>query len=90
MPDELRGIGVGPGLAAGPVARMSPPPSLPAARTVTDPEEEAALALAALKETEVRLRDRASAASGARTLKRMSALPIASVADLARLAPAAS
>ena len=65
MPDELRGIGVGPGLAAGPVARMSPPPSLPAARTVTDPEEEAALALAALKETEVRLRDRASAASGA-------------------------
>jgi phosphotransferase system enzyme I (PtsI) len=64
MPDALRGIGVSPGLAAGPVARMSPPPPLPAARTGTDPEREAATAAHALKVTESRLRERAAATSG--------------------------
>jgi phosphotransferase system enzyme I (PtsI) len=65
MPEELRGIGVSPGLAAGPVARMSPPPSLPEARTVTDPEQEAAVAARALEAAESRLRERAGAATGA-------------------------
>jgi phosphotransferase system enzyme I (PtsI) len=64
MPDELRGIGVSPGLAAGPVARMSPPPALPDARTVTDPEREAATAAHALEVTESRLRERAAATTG--------------------------
>jgi phosphotransferase system enzyme I (PtsI) len=44
----LRGIGVSPGLAAGPVCRVAPPPDLPDARPVTDPEAEIALALRAL------------------------------------------
>lgn len=65
MPEELRGIGVSPGLAAGPLARMGPPPALPDARAVADPGEEAGVALRALEETASRLRDRASAASGA-------------------------
>jgi phosphotransferase system enzyme I (PtsI) len=64
MPEELRGIGVSPGLAAGAVARMSPPPPLPDARTVTDPEQETATAAHALEATERRLRDRAAAATG--------------------------
>jgi phosphoenolpyruvate-protein phosphotransferase (PTS system enzyme I) len=64
MPDELRGIGVSPGLAAGPVARMSPPPALPEARTVADPDAETATATKALEDTENRLRDRAAGASG--------------------------
>ncbi|WP_329241424.1 phosphoenolpyruvate--protein phosphotransferase [Actinoallomurus sp. NBC_01490] len=65
MPDTLRGIGVSPGLAAGPVARMSPPPSLPERRTVADPEREAVVAADALRATESRLRERAAAAAGA-------------------------
>jgi phosphotransferase system enzyme I (PtsI) len=64
MPEELRGIGVSPGLAAGPVARMSPPPSLPDAHAVLDPDQETGVALRALEEVESRLRDRATAASG--------------------------
>jgi phosphotransferase system enzyme I (PtsI) len=65
MPEELRGIGVSPGLAAGPVARMSPPPSLPEARTVADPDEEVAVAARALEAAESRLRERAALATGA-------------------------
>jgi phosphotransferase system enzyme I (PtsI) len=65
MPDELRGIGVSPGLAAGPVARMSPPPSLPEARTATDPDAEVAVAVRALEAAESRLRERAAVATGA-------------------------
>ncbi|GAB2839910.1 phosphoenolpyruvate--protein phosphotransferase [Actinoallomurus bryophytorum] len=65
MPEELRGIGVSPGLAAGPVARMSPPPSLPEARTVKDPDEEVAVAARALEAAENRLRERAAQATGA-------------------------
>jgi phosphoenolpyruvate-protein phosphotransferase (PTS system enzyme I) len=65
MPDDLRGIGVSPGLAAGPVARMSPPPAMPEARTVTDADGEADAAVRALETTERWLRDRAAAAKGA-------------------------
>jgi phosphotransferase system enzyme I (PtsI) len=65
MPDTLRGIGVSPGLAAGPVARMSPPPSLPEPRTVDDPEREVTVAADALRAAETRLRERAAAATGA-------------------------
>lgn len=64
MPDELRGIGVSPGLAGGPIARMSPPPSLPEARTVTDPDRETAVATDALVAIENNLRDRAGAVTG--------------------------
>jgi phosphotransferase system enzyme I (PtsI) len=65
MPDTLRGIGVSPGLAAGPVARMSPPPSLPERRAVADSEREVAVAADALRAAESRLRERAAAAAGA-------------------------
>jgi phosphoenolpyruvate-protein phosphotransferase (PTS system enzyme I) len=65
MADTLRGIGVSPGLAAGPVARMSPPPSLPERRAVEDPDREVAVAADALRAAESRLRERAEAASGA-------------------------
>ncbi len=64
MPDALRGIGVCPGLAAGLIARMGPPPSLPAPRPVTDPDKEVAVALSALETVESGLRERAEAASG--------------------------
>jgi phosphotransferase system enzyme I (PtsI) len=43
---------------------MSPPPSLPDARTVTDPERETATAAHALEATESRLRERAAATTG--------------------------
>ena len=65
MPETLGGIGVSPGLAAGPVARMSPPPSLPASRAVDDLEQEVAVAVDALRAAESRLRERAEAATGA-------------------------
>jgi phosphotransferase system enzyme I (PtsI) len=64
MREELRGIGVSPGLAAGPVARMSPPPSLPAPRPVADPDKEVAVAVRALETVESGLRERAGAATG--------------------------
>lgn len=47
---ELAGLGVSPGRTAGPMYRMSPPPSLPAeAPAVTDPAAEAEAAAAALR-----------------------------------------
>jgi phosphotransferase system enzyme I (PtsI) len=64
MPDHLRGIGVSPGLAAGPVARMGPPPSLPAPRTVTEPDAEAGVAVRALEAVESGLTARAGTATG--------------------------
>jgi phosphotransferase system enzyme I (PtsI) len=64
MPEKLRGIGVSPGLAAGPVARMGPPPSLPAPRPVADPDKEVAVAVRALETVESGLRERARAATG--------------------------
>lgn len=60
----LQGIGVGPGLAAGPVARMAAPPALPEPRPVADPEREIADAVRALQVTEADLRARADAAKG--------------------------
>ncbi|MFD1832315.1 phosphoenolpyruvate--protein phosphotransferase [Streptomyces desertarenae] len=63
----LTGIGIGGGSAAGPVARMAPPPALPAPRTV-DPAQapaEAAAVRRALRETAADLRRRAEAADGA-------------------------
>jgi phosphotransferase system enzyme I (PtsI) len=65
MADVLRGIGVSPGLAAGPVARMGPPPEIPEPRAVADLEHEVAVAAGALEATERWLRERAAAASGA-------------------------
>ena len=63
MPELLHGIGVSPGLAAGPVMVMGPVPVLPAARQVTDPEDEIAVAENALKTVEADLRTRAEAAT---------------------------
>ncbi|MCW2948785.1 MAG: phosphoenolpyruvate--protein phosphotransferase [Actinoallomurus sp.] len=64
MPDTLQGIGVSPGLAAGLVVRMGPPPSLPAPRPVADPDKEVAVAVSALETVESGLRERAGAATG--------------------------
>ncbi|MCO6009448.1 phosphoenolpyruvate--protein phosphotransferase [Actinoallomurus purpureus] len=75
-PRVLHGIGVGPGLAAGPVARMASPPALPDPRPVlpdqpaptdlpvSDPDRELADAVRALEATEADLRARADAATG--------------------------
>ncbi|MEV5747409.1 phosphoenolpyruvate--protein phosphotransferase [Actinoallomurus sp. NPDC052308] len=63
-PRTLRGIGVGPGLAAGPAARMAPPPALPEPRPVADPERELAEAVRALEATEADLQARSDAAHG--------------------------
>ncbi len=50
MTQELTGLGVSPGRAAGPVYRMSPPPTLPAdVPAVTDPAAETGAAAAALR-----------------------------------------
>jgi phosphotransferase system enzyme I (PtsI) len=58
----LQGIGVCPGLVAGPVALMGPRPQLPANRLdVTDPEAEADAAVAALMRTAEDLERRAAA-----------------------------
>jgi phosphoenolpyruvate-protein phosphotransferase (PTS system enzyme I) len=48
VPDTIKGLGVSAGVAAGPALRMGRPPSLPAARTVTDPPAERRQALEAL------------------------------------------
>ncbi|HEY2948314.1 MAG TPA: phosphoenolpyruvate--protein phosphotransferase [Micromonosporaceae bacterium] len=65
MPETLRGIGVSPGTAGGPVARMAPPPVLPPPRSVADPVVEAARAVAALATVAADLERRADAAPGA-------------------------
>ncbi|XRQ14657.1 phosphoenolpyruvate--protein phosphotransferase [Actinomadura welshii] len=59
---ELRGLGVSPGAAAGPAEVMGPPPELPPARAVTDPEAETERALRALEAVEAELDRRAAAA----------------------------
>src|SRR5205823_8467324 len=48
MADTLHGIGVSPGLAAGPAYRVADPPRLPPPAVVTDAEAETARAAAAL------------------------------------------
>jgi phosphotransferase system enzyme I (PtsI) len=62
MPETLRGIGVSPGLAAGPILRMGRPPALPAPRTVGDTAHETDLAVRALASVQEDLRARAGAA----------------------------
>jgi phosphoenolpyruvate-protein phosphotransferase (PTS system enzyme I) len=58
----LQGIGVSPGLVAGPVALMGPRPQLPASRPdVTEPQGEADAAMAALVRTAEDLERRAAA-----------------------------
>lgn len=61
------GIGIGGGSAAGPVARMAPPPALPAARTVPagQADAEAAAVRAALRDVAADLERRAAAAGQA-------------------------
>ncbi|GAA2447374.1 phosphoenolpyruvate--protein phosphotransferase [Streptomyces macrosporus] len=67
MTAVLTGIGIGGGSAAGPVARMAPPPALPAPRAIAPDQApaEAAAARRALRETADDLRRRAEAADGA-------------------------
>lgn len=62
VPSSLHGIGVCPGLAAGPVARMGPRPRLPDDRpVVVDAEAEMTAAVAALSQTADDLERRAAA-----------------------------
>ncbi len=62
MADTLRGIGVSPGLAAGPAYRVAAPPQLPAPGPVADPDVELARALDALAAVAADLAARAAAA----------------------------
>jgi phosphotransferase system enzyme I (PtsI) len=63
MSTVLTGIGVSPGVAAGPVARMASPPEVPAHATpAADPETEASTALAALQAVADGLEERAARA----------------------------
>jgi phosphoenolpyruvate-protein phosphotransferase (PTS system enzyme I) len=63
MPAQLTGIGVSPGVAAGPVARMAPPPQVPAdVAAGRDPAAEEATALAALETVAAALEERAARA----------------------------
>ncbi|BFV60181.1 phosphoenolpyruvate--protein phosphotransferase [Kitasatospora sp. CMC57] len=64
MSRRLDGIGVGTGSAAGPVARMSPPPQPPAPRPVTDPAAETAAVGWAATEVATDLEARADRAGG--------------------------
>lgn len=64
MADELRGIGVGPGYAAGPLHRVAPPPPLPPPERVADPAAETDRAVAALAEVAAELSRRAGSARG--------------------------
>ncbi|ADD41841.1 phosphoenolpyruvate--protein phosphotransferase [Stackebrandtia nassauensis] len=65
MSETLRGIGVSPGLAAGPVRKLAPPPRLPAPAPVTDTDAEKARAAEALAAVARTLRARAAATTGA-------------------------
>ncbi|MEV0532743.1 phosphoenolpyruvate--protein phosphotransferase [Kitasatospora sp. NPDC050463] len=64
MTTLLRGIGVGTGSVAGPVAWMAPAPALPAPRPVGDPSAEAAAVRAALAAVAADLEERATRATG--------------------------
>ncbi|MFY1692760.1 phosphoenolpyruvate--protein phosphotransferase [Plantactinospora sp. WMMB782] len=66
-PAQLRGIGVSPGLAGGPLLRVAGVPALPAPEPVTDPAAEADRAVAALREVVAELTRRADR-SGEKTL----------------------
>ncbi|MFI5907638.1 phosphoenolpyruvate--protein phosphotransferase [Dactylosporangium sp. NPDC051541] len=60
---ELRGIGVSPGRAAGPVLHLAPPPSLPAPSAVTSAEAEKDSVRAAVASVAAELERRAAAAA---------------------------
>jgi phosphoenolpyruvate-protein phosphotransferase (PTS system enzyme I) len=65
MAETLSGIGVSPGVAAGPVARMAPPPVVPTDATPTgDPEAENQAAMAAMRSVAATLEERAARAPG--------------------------
>jgi phosphotransferase system enzyme I (PtsI) len=65
MAETLNGIGVSPGVAAGPVAKMAPPPVVPTDATPTgDPEAENQAALSAMTTVATILEERASRAPG--------------------------
>ncbi|MFE3661185.1 phosphoenolpyruvate--protein phosphotransferase [Streptomyces sp. NPDC059165] len=63
MSQVLQGIGVGTGSASGPVARMAPPPALPAPRPVTDTEADVSALRRALTSLVAELEHRAARAS---------------------------
>src|ERR687897_418533 len=59
MAESLSGIGVSPGVAAGPVAQMAPPPGVPTDATPSgDPEAENQAAMAAMKAVATSLEER--------------------------------
>ncbi|MEW2385452.1 phosphoenolpyruvate--protein phosphotransferase [Micromonospora sp. NPDC047707] len=62
MPERLTGIGVSPGLAAGPLLRVAPAPRLPEPAAVADVEAELTRAAAALSAVGTELRRRADSA----------------------------
>src|SRR5919112_4291788 len=65
MADAHSGIGVSPGVAAGPVAQMAAPPVVPADATPSgDPEAENQAAMDAMKAVAAMLEERASRAPG--------------------------
>jgi phosphotransferase system enzyme I (PtsI) len=65
MAETLSGIGVSPGVAAGPVARMAAPPVVPTDATPAgDPESEHQAALAAMQAVAASLEERAARAPG--------------------------
>jgi phosphotransferase system enzyme I (PtsI) len=64
MSDVLTGLGVSPGVVAGPVARMAGRPQLAPAAAVSDVDGEAARAVAALDAVARDLADRSAAATG--------------------------
>src|ERR671920_405730 len=65
MADAHSGIGVSPGVAAGPVARMAAPPVVPTDATPAgDPESEQQAALAAMQAVATTLEERAARAPG--------------------------
>ena len=65
MAETLSGIGVSPGVAAGPVAQMAPPPVVPTDATPSgDPEAENQAAMDAMRAVAHGLEERASRAPG--------------------------
>src|SRR4029453_8636543 len=65
MAESLSGIGVSPGVAAGPVAQMAPPPVVPSdAPPSSDPEAENQAAMDAMRAVAASLEERASRAPG--------------------------
>jgi phosphotransferase system enzyme I (PtsI) len=65
MAETLSGIGVSPGVAAGPVAQMAAPPVVPTdAKSSGNPETENQAAMAAMKSVATTLEERASRAPG--------------------------